>query len=159
MSKETTRVLFVCLGNICRSPTAEGVFRALVRDAGLERAVIIDSAGTGGWHAGESPDPRMIEAARRRGYELTGRARQVQTDDFRTFDLILAMDQSNYDTLRGRSPSDATAELRKFRDFDPEAPGADVPDPYYGGERGFDDVVDMVERTARELLRHVRGRA
>lgn len=154
-----TRVLFVCLGNICRSPTAEAVFRTLVEREGLADVVEIDSAGTGGWHAGEGPDPRMIEAGRRRGHRLGGRARQVETEDFERFDLILAMDDSNLVELQRRAPESATAEVRLFREFDPDAPGGDVPDPYYGGQRGFDEVVDIVERTSATLLEHIRSRS
>lgn len=156
---EPTRVLFVCLGNICRSPTAEAVFRTLVEAEGLGDVIEVDSAGTGGWHAGEGPDPRMVEAGKRRGHRLGGRARQVQDEDFTRFDLILAMDGANLAELQRRAPARATAEVRRFRDFDPEAPGGDVPDPYYGGRRGFDDVVDIVERTSAALLDYVRSRA
>lgn len=154
---DTTQVLFVCLGNICRSPTAEAVFRTLVEREGLAERVRVDSAGTGGWHVGEPPDPRMTEAGRRRGHRLGGRARQVEVADFERFDLILAMDGSNLAHLHRMAPDGSRAEVRLFREFDPEAPGADVPDPYYGGRSGFDDVVDIVERTSHHLLAHLRG--
>jgi protein-tyrosine phosphatase len=158
-NSKPTRVLFVCLGNICRSPTAEAVFRTLIEREGSADHIDVDSAGTGGWHVGEGPDPRMVEAGRRRGHQLGGRARQVEDADFERFDLILAMDASNLAELKRRAPDGATAEVRLFREFDPEAPGGDVPDPYYGGRSGFDDVVDIVERASAALLEHIRGRA
>jgi protein-tyrosine phosphatase len=150
-----TRVLFVCLGNICRSPAAEGVFRHLVADAGLSDRFVIDSAGTGAWHIGEPADPRMCAAARRRGVTLTGVARQVTSEDFDRFDYILAMDTSNLRHLRQRAPSSHRAKVHLFRDFDPLEPGEDVPDPYYGDHKGFDEVLDIVARTARALLAHL----
>jgi protein-tyrosine phosphatase len=145
-----TRVLFVCLGNICRSPTAEGVMRALVREAGLEGEIEIDSAGTGAWHAGSSPDPRSTAAAARRGITLEGAARQVTEDDFETYDLILAMDSENLRELRRRAPAGAEGKIRLL------CADADVPDPYYGGERGFDDVLDQVQAACRALLDEMR---
>src|SRR3954471_23362395 len=141
------RVLFVCMGNICRSPTAEGVLRRLVREEGLEDRVEIDSAGTGGWHAGAPPDERATEAARRRGLDLAGAARQVEPADFERFDLILAMDRDNLAELRRLAPDDeARGKLRLLLG------DRDVPDPYYGGERGFEDVLDLVEAGCRDLL-------
>jgi len=151
-------LLFVCLGNICRSPTAEAVFRSLVQREGLEDTFVIDSAGTGAFHVGEGPDSRMVEAGQRRGHCLAGRARQVEVEDFERFDLVLAMDGSNLANLKRLAPEGSRAQLELFRDFDPEAPGEDVPDPYYGGRRGFDDVVDIVERTAACLLQSLRSR-
>src|SRR5690242_12012351 len=131
-----TRVLFVCMGNICRSPTAEGVFRRLVHDEGLEDEIEIDSAGTGGWHVGEPPDARATEAARRRGIELDGAARQCSPADFDRYDLILAMDNENRAELERIAPDDdARAKVRLFREFDPASNGSgdlDVPDPYFG---------------------------
>lgn len=150
-----TRVLFVCLGNICRSPAAEGVFRHLVAEAGLSDRFVIDSAGTGAWHTGEGADPRMQQAAARRNVPLTSLARQVSADDYNRFDYILAMDASNLQYLRRHAPKGHRAALRLFRDFDPDSPGADVPDPYYGDDQGFDDVVDIVTRTAQALLDHL----
>jgi protein-tyrosine phosphatase len=156
------RILFVCLGNICRSPTAEGVMRRLVRDAGLEDAIEIDSAGTGAWHVGHPPDPRSTEAARRRGTVLEGRARQVTAADFEDFDLLLAMDASNLHELRQRAPDGAAAaKVRMLREFDPASADAldlDVPDPYYGGPRGFDSVLDLVEAACAGLLEEIRPR-
>ena len=144
------RVLFVCLGNICRSPPAEGVMRSLVREAGLEGEIEIDSAGTGGWHAGAAPDPRSTAAAARRGITLEGAARQVTAEDFVRYDLLLAMDSDNLRELRRRAPAGTEGKLRLL------CGDADVPDPYYGGERGFDDVLDQVEAACRALLDEIR---
>src|SRR3954467_11843603 len=150
------RVLFVCLGNICRSPTAEAVMRDLIRREGLEGEIEIDSAGTGGWHVGDPPDQRSAEAARRRGIELEGAARQFSAADFDRFDLILAMDEENRTALLRVAPDDeGRAKLRLVREFDPAsngAPGLDVPDPYFGGEQGFENVLDLVDAAARGLL-------
>ena len=150
------KVLFVCLGNICRSPTAEGVFRTLATAAGaLQRGWIldIDSAGTGDWHAGEAPDRRSIAAARRRGYDLsTLRARQVQTRDFHEFDLLLAMDRRNLGDLLALRPEGAKAEVRLFLQYAPDCARDEVPDPYYGGPEGFDEVLDLCEVASRGLL-------
>ncbi|UGS37510.1 low molecular weight protein-tyrosine-phosphatase [Capillimicrobium parvum] len=150
------RILFVCLGNICRSPTAEGVMRRLVAEAGLQDEIEIDSAGTGAYHVGSPPDERATAAALRRGTELAGAARQVADEDFETYDLLLAMDGSNLHELRRRAPDDeARARVRLLREFDPASEGAgdlDVPDPYYGGLHGFDTVLDQVEAACRGLL-------
>ncbi|ODS54659.1 MAG: phosphotyrosine protein phosphatase [Acidobacteria bacterium SCN 69-37] len=154
-----TRVLFVCLGNICRSPAAEGVFRHLVEDTGLREAFVVDSAGTGAWHAGEPPDRRMQAAAAQRGLRLSSIARQVVPSDFEDFDWILAMDASNLQHLRRLAHPSHHHKIRKFRDFDPDAPGADVPDPYYGDADGFTTVLDIVTRTAQALLAHLRAAA
>lgn len=155
------RLLFVCLGNICRSPTAEGVMRQLVREQELEHTVEIDSAGTGSWHVGALPDERATGAARERGIELGGRARQVDDADFEAFDLILAMDRANYDDLHALAPDDDARErIRLLREFDPDAVAAselDVPDPYYGGPEGFEDVLDLVTRACEGLLDEVRA--
>ena len=144
------RLLFVCLGNICRSPTAEGVMRSLVREAGLDGEIEIDSAGTGGWHVGAAPDPRSTSAAARRGITLDGGARQVMEDDFHRYDLILAMDRENLGELRRRAPAGTEDKIRLL------CGDADVPDPYYGGERGFDDVLDQVEAACRRLVDEIR---
>jgi protein-tyrosine phosphatase len=148
-------VCFVCLGNICRSPTAEGVFVQLVRDAGLSRAIEIDSAGTSAYHEGSLADSRSREHAARRGYVLGSRSRQFIAEDFPRFDYVLAMDQINLEdlmALRRRAPP-SEARLHLFRNFDPTAaPGSSVPDPYYGGELGFEEVIDQCERAARGLL-------
>jgi protein-tyrosine phosphatase len=155
------RILFVCMGNICRSPTAEGVMRRLVRDAGLEDSIEIDSAGTGGWHAGEPPDERATVAARRRGVRLEGAARQVRPADFDDFDLLIAMDRANLRELLVLAPDEEAAEkVRLLREFDPTSAGApdlDVPDPYYGGDRGFETVLDMIEAACRGLLDELRA--
>jgi protein-tyrosine phosphatase len=150
------RILFVCMGNICRSPTAEGVMRRLVEDAGVD--IEIDSAGIGGWHAGEPPDRRATLAARRRGITLDGAARQVTLEDFRRFDLLIALDRSNLRELLAIAPDEEAAEkVRLLREFDPGAGGdLDVPDPYYGGDRGFETVLDMVEAACRGLIDELR---
>jgi protein-tyrosine phosphatase len=156
-------ILFVCLGNICRSPTAEGVMRKLVTDAGingLPTRMALDSAGTGGWHVGEPPDARAREAARGRGIELDGVARQVRVDDFERFDLILAMDHSNEQALRQLAPDErARSKVRLLREFDPAAVASgelDVPDPYYDSRRGFEIVLDQVQAACEGLLEQVR---
>ena len=151
-------VCFVCLGNICRSPTAEAVMRHLVESEGLEHAISVDSAGTSRYHIGESPDARAQAAARRRGMRMTGRARQFGREDWKRCDYVLAMDHDNYETLLAAATSpEAKKKVRLFRSFDSEAlPGAIVPDPYYGGTQGFDDVLDMCEAAARGLIAHIR---
>lgn len=154
------RILFVCMGNICRSPTAEGVMRHLVREAGLEDEILIDSAGTGNWHAGDAPDRRATEAARARGVTLEGAARQITVDDFEAFDYLLAMDRDNLAGIRAIAPDEeAAAKARLLREFDPASAGApdlDVPDPYYGGPQGFETVLDQVEAACRGLLDEIR---
>ncbi len=161
MRPEPFRVLFVCLGNICRSPTAEGVMRALVAQAGLEDDFFIDSAGTGGWHVGSAPDRRATAAARARGLELEGQARQVGAEDFLEFDLLLAMDSVNASELRRLAAGpDERGKVRLLREFDPAAVAAgdlDVPDPYYGAEGGFDEVFELVQAACRGLLEQVRA--
>ena len=151
------RVLFVCMGNICRSPTAEGVFRALAEGEGVE--VAIDSAGLGRWHVGDPPDERATAAAASRSIGLSGAARQVEPADFDRFDLLVAMDAENVAGLQRLAPDGEAAEkIRLLREFDPDAGGdLDVPDPYYGGPDGFEDVLDMVERSSRGLLEEVRS--
>jgi protein-tyrosine phosphatase len=154
-----TRLLFVCLGNICRSPTAEGVMRELVRQAALEGSVELDSAGTGAWHVGSPPDARAVDAARARGITLEGIARQVRPDDFDDFDLILAMDRSNLRELRQLADGAAgRAKLRLLREFDPAGAGdqdLEVPDPYYGAAGGFDEVLDLVQAACTGLLAQI----
>ena len=145
------RILFVCMGNICRSPTAEGVMRRLIDEAGLD--IEVDSAGTGGWHAGEPPDERATLAARRRGVTLAGAARQVKPADFRRFDMLIALDRSNLRDLLALAPDEEAAAKVRLLVAD-----ADVPDPYYGGDRGFENVLDMVEAACRELLDELRAR-
>jgi protein-tyrosine phosphatase len=151
-----TRVLFVCMGNICRSPTAEGVFRHLVEEQGLSEKIIIDSAGTHDYHIGDAPDARSQAAAARRGYDLSSlRARQVMRDDFRTFDYVLAMDEANLGLLLQQCPDDCRERLKLFLEFADDGALREVPDPYYGGARGFEEVLDLVEHAARGLLRDI----
>jgi protein-tyrosine phosphatase len=153
------RILFVCLGNICRSPTAAAVFRAMVKRDAPELTVDIDSAGTAGYHVGEPPDPRTRQAAARRGYDLSNlRARVVEIADFERFDLILAMDRENLSALRQRSPPAALSRLRLMLEFAPSSETLEVPDPYYGGPNGFEEVLDLIEEASRGLLQHVRTR-
>jgi protein-tyrosine phosphatase len=148
------RILMVCLGNICRSPTAEAALRAAAEDAGVE--VEVDSAGTGSWHVGAPPDERMTTAAGDVGLVLDGAARQVTATDLSDFDLVLAMDRENLRELRRMAAPELPAErVQLFRAFDPEGVDEDVPDPYYGGAEGFDRVVEMVRRTAREIVRRI----
>ncbi len=155
----TISVLFVCLGNICRSPTAEVVFRDRVRAAGLEEHILIDSAGTGDWHIGRAPDPRTQEAARARGYDMSSlRARQVTVADFGKFDVVLAMDDANLADLQAMQPADATLTLKRFLDYAPHSGQREVPDPYYGGEDGFAEVLNLVEEGAEGLLAALRER-
>jgi len=152
------RILFVCLGNICRSPTAEGVLRQKLREAGLAERVEVASAGTGGWHKGEAPDVRSQQAAKRRGYDLSAqRAQQVSTADFNRYDLILAMDKSNLRDLKALQPAGAKAELDLFlRRY--ESVKDECPDPYYEGEAGFEEVLNLVERACDLLIIEVKGR-
>lgn len=149
----TQRVLFVCLGNICRSPTADAVFNTMVKDAGLSASIEVDSAGTGDWHIGHAPDPRTQKAAAQQGYDMSHlRARLVSEQDFHEFDYILAMDAQNLADLEAMKPAQCRATLGLFLDY---ADGDEqyVPDPYYGGEDGFAAVLSLVERGAKGLLR------
>ena len=157
MSEDTIGVLFICLGNICRSPLAEALFRKTVVDEGLESRFRIDSAGTSGYHDGEPPDARTTDTARRRGVEVAGRSRRVTGADIETFDLVV-MDAENLRNVeRLVAGNGATPRAVRLREFDPEAEGdLDVPDPYFGGPRGFEEVHEMVERAARGLLEHIR---
>ena len=152
------RILFVCLGNICRSPTAEAVFRQQLRAAGLDTEVVVDSAGTSDWHVGKPADTRTRLAAQRRGYDLTAlRGRQVQVEDFSRFDLILAMDASNLAQLQALQPADSHAQLDLYlRRY--QLALDEMPDPYHGGEEGFEQVVDLAEQAAACLLAEVRER-
>lgn len=150
------RLLFVCMGNICRSPTAEGVFRRLVEERAPQLLVEIDSAGTHDYHVGEPPDDRSIAAAARRGIDLRSlRARQVNDDDFERFDLIIAMDRLNHATLIDRAPEEFHARIRLFMEFAGNSAIEDVPDPYYGGPPGFEQVLDLAEEAAAGLLDEV----
>ncbi len=150
------KVLFVCLGNICRSPTAEGVFRHVVKQAGLEQRITVDSAGTADWHTGKAPDPRTVKAAAKRGYDLSVlRARQALAEDFHRFDLILAMDKSNLANLQEIRPADARARLALYLPS-MGLTTEEVPDPYYGGAEGFELVLDMLEQASARLLEQIK---
>lgn len=147
------RVLFVCTGNICRSPTAEGVLRALAEGQGVAHRFIFDSAGTQSYHAGEQPDPRTIAAAKVRGYDLTNlRARHAVSDDFHEFDWLLAMDGDHLDWLLNKQPAGSPARVKRFLDFSQAHLGQDMPDPYYGGPEGFERVLDLAEAAGQGLL-------
>lgn len=148
-----TSILVVCMGNICRSPTAEGMLRTLVEQAGLGDRVEIDSAGTHGYHIGKPPDPRTQEAAAKRGLDLSGlRARRVAPSDFERFDLILAMDRDNLALLEEACPPEHRGKLRLFLEYAENFDEDEVPDPYYGGVQGFEHVLDLVEDGARGLI-------
>jgi protein-tyrosine phosphatase len=147
------RLLFVCLGNICRSPMAEGAFRRVAEDEGVLHLFDIDSAGLGDWHVGQAPDTRAQTAARDRDIDISGQsARQIEPADYDRFDLLLAMDGSNYQELVQLAPSDARHKIRRFLDFAPHVGTQDVPDPFYGGREGFDHALDLIEEAARGLL-------
>jgi protein-tyrosine phosphatase len=158
MAEEKIGVLFICLGNICRSPLAEAVFRAQVKEAGLTYLFDIDSAGTGSYHEGEPPDDRTMSVARARGIAMDHIARQIRSEDLRRFHYVLAMDAENL--RRTRRLADGThqeAAIRLLRSFDPDAPAdAEVPDPYFGGTRGFENVHELIESACRGLLLHIR---
>jgi len=151
------KILFVCTGNICRSPTAEGVFRHMLEDAGLNQQVVVDSAGTGDWHVGEPPDTRAQKVARARGVDLADlRAREVADADFANFDLILAMDRGHLRELERARPDDTTAEICLFLDYAPDLGLTDLPDPYFGDDTGFETVLDLIETAGRGLLADIR---
>lgn len=155
MSK--VRVIFVCLGNICRSPTAEAVFRKLVLDEGLEQHIYIDSAGTHAYHVNEPPDSRAQSAAARRGIDMSSlRGRRATDEDIEQFDYVLAMDGENYHNLLAISADHNQHKVRMLMEYAPDRPEQEVPDPYYGGPGGFDNVLDMVEEAARGLLQDIR---
>jgi len=154
------KILFVCLGNICRSPLAEGVMAHKLRQKGLDHLHKVDSCGTAAYHTGERPDPRSVEVARRAGVTLSSLARAVRIHDFEEYDLILAMDRSNLAQLqRMAKGEDQKAKIKLFRSFDPEA-GTDleVPDPYYGGKKGFEEVYNMVDRSCDGVLEYMEKR-
>ena len=151
-------VLFVCLGNICRSPTAEGVLRGIAAREAAELELLIDSAGTADYHVGRAPDARSQAAAAARGYDLAPlRARQVERRDFDRFDYVLAMDRKNLAELQALAPARRRADVRLLLDFAPDAGHREVPDPYYGGPAGFELVLDLAEQGARGLLRVIRS--
>ncbi|WP_175776834.1 low molecular weight protein-tyrosine-phosphatase [Burkholderia anthina] len=152
-------ICFVCLGNICRSPTAEGVMRHQVDAAGLADRIAIDSAGTGDWHVGEPPDTRAQAAAHTRGYDLSAlRARQVSAADFERFDLLLAMDEANLAELHRRCPPQHRDKVRLLMEFAPGTAETEVADPYFGGAQGFEQVLDQVERACAGLLDTLKAR-
>ena len=157
-NKFHTNVLFVCLGNICRSPTAEGVFRKLVEQENLAEQIHIDSAGTSAYHLGEPPDPRAQTAAQNRGIDISGlRGRQVTKKDFTRFDYILAMDDDNHAKLLRQCPPGEESRVRLFLELAPDAGRADVPDPYTSDADGFEIVLDLIERASHGLLQHIRS--
>ena len=152
------KVLFVCLGNICRSPTAEGIFRHELAQAQLAEQITVDSAGTADWHTGKAPDPRSQAAALARGIDISAlQARQVSAEDFHRFDLILAMDQSNLEHLKQIQPAAAKAELDLYLQRY-QLPLSEVPDPYYGGAEGFEQVLNLLEQASQKLLTELKGR-
>ena len=155
---KTLHVCFVCHGNICRSPLAQGVMESLVKQEGLDKTILVSSAGVSGWHVGEPPDERMQETAQKHGVTLNSLARHFQANDFNQIDLVLAMDHSNHETLRAMWPLEETrTKLFLFRKFDPNNKGdLEVPDPYYGDGRGFELVFEMVERTCPKILDHLK---
>ena len=155
-AQPAARVLFVCMGNICRSPTAEGVFSETLRNRAPKLAVHVDSAGTHAYHVGDPPDHRACRAAARRGIDLSSqRARRVTTDDFSRFDLVLAMDEDNFRMLTAISPPEYRSRIRLFMEFAPETGRSSVPDPYYGGSTGFEYVLDLVEEASVGLLAYL----
>ncbi len=152
-------VLFVCMGNICRSPMAEGIFRREVIQSGLQDQISIDSAGTHSYHIGEPPDTRAQSAISLRGVDISGlRGRQVADADFETFDYILAMDEGNLSILRSNSPAHSHEKIRLLLSFSSKYPNQEVPDPYYGGKRGFEDNLDMIEDAVQGLIDDIRSR-
>lgn len=152
-------VLFVCMGNICRSPTAEAVFRHYVESAGLSASILIDSAGTHDYHLGHAPDLRSQHAAEQRGYDMSSlRGRQVESLDFERFDYVLAMDRANLAILQYLAPRGCKKQVQLFLDYARHHKEREVPDPYYGGEQGFEQVLDMIEDAAQALLQHIQQR-
>lgn len=159
VKKDKIQVLFVCMGNICRSPTAHGVFRQLVRAEGLEEWIEIDSAGTHAYHIGKAPDERAQGTATGRGIDISDlRARRVAAEDFERFDYVIAMDSDNHAILAELCPAQLRHRVFMFMQFAPEHGEAEVPDPYFGGQRGFERVFDMVEAASRGLLQDIRRR-
>lgn len=151
-----TKILFVCLGNICRSAMAEGSLRYLAEQKGVEHLVDIDSAGTGDWHVGEHPDGRATTTAQQRGIDISGQlARKVKIEDFEVFDYLLAMDQENHMNLMRMAPAEHKHKVQLFLKYAPEQPEREVPDPYYGGAQGFEHVLDLVQAASRGLLDEV----
>jgi protein-tyrosine phosphatase len=151
------KILFVCLGNICRSPMAHGIFQRWVDDAGLSNQILVDSAGTASYHIGELPDKRARQTCEERGIKLTHRARAFTQNDFKTFDYILVMDKENLINIQKLEPPNHHATIKLMRAYDPQHPNTDVPDPYYGEVDGFVEVYNMLERSCGALLREVTG--
>jgi len=150
------KVLFVCLGNICRSPTAHGIFQGMVQQAGLANQILVDSAGTSDWHTGGSPDSRSAAHANKRGYDLSDlRARQITRSDFHKFDYILGMDETNMANMQPLCPSEYRGCFELFLNFSDRSDYREVPDPYYSGKDGFELVLDLIEDASRNLLRHI----
>ena len=155
----TQKLLFVCLGNICRSPAAEGVFLHLIKEQGLSDHFVVDSAGTGSWHVGNKADPRMRAAAERRGIHLPSRARQIELDDLSRFDLVVTMDSDNLRNVRSLAQeacNNATATIRPMLSYARSTDLTDVPDPYYGGEQGFEQVLDLLEDACSGLIEEIK---
>ena len=156
-SLESMRVLFVCMGNICRSPTAEGVFRKILDKQAPGFSIYVDSAGTHAYHVGDHPDPRACRAAEQRGIDIsTQRARRITENDFEVFDMVLAMDEHNHSLLLDLSPPEYHERIKLFMDFAPQLGPKNVPDPYFGGKNGFEQVLDLVEEASLGLLIHLR---
>ena len=156
MTETPLRILFVCMGNICRSPLAESIFRHLLAERGVEDLFDVDSAGTSGYHAGDPPDPRSVATAQGRGVTVTGVSRQISEADLEGFDYVIVMDaenRSHVDRLRERAGGDA--RVHRLREWDPHEGQLDVPDPYHGGARGFEEVHDIIERSCAALLDHL----
>jgi len=152
------KVMFVCMGNICRSPLAHGVFQKMVEDEGLESHIEIESSGTTAYHIGELPDYRMTKVAASRGFDLNHRARKFMPSDLENYDMVLAMDNNNLRDIQMHQKKHHQASVQLFRNFDPEGvQGSEVPDPYYGGDEGFENVFRIVHRTSRRLLDHVKN--
>lgn len=158
-NKGKISVLFVCMGNICRSPTAEGIFRHLVNEKNLSDKFITDSAGTHAYHVGEPPDSRAQETAHSRGIDLSDlRGRKVTADDFNKFDYVLAMDKDNYAILHALCPTSKTNKLKLFLEFASDIDSKEVPDPYYGGTQGFEKVFDMLEQASLGFIEHIQSK-